>query len=74
MLTKQVLREIAEARQTDAQQLFHALRYDGAVYLVGDWSIVTTWAPEARYQPVGQVDSTKAQSMIESVRNLLGVL
>jgi len=131
VLKKQVLRQIAEARLTDAQQLFQAQRYDGAVYLcgyaieialkaricdtlnwpefpeknnefkdlasfrthnldillrlsgleaqikqthMGDWSIVMTWDPEARYQPVGHVDSARAQSMIDSVKNLLEVL
>ena len=39
-----------------------------------DWSIVGSWAPEARYKPVGSATRNEAKDMIEATRNLLRVL
>jgi hypothetical protein len=41
---------------------------------LADWSVVATWNPEARYEPVGKVAQADAQKMLASVRVLLGIL
>lgn len=41
---------------------------------LSDWSTITTWDPEFRYNPIGTVDENDAESMIESAENLLEIL
>lgn len=131
MLTISDLQEIAQERLEEANVLFGANKYDGAMYLCGyavevtlkaricqtldwngypstrkefqnyqsfrthklevllrlsgienkiitgflvEWSVVADWDPEMRYRPIGHVSQTKAKSMIDSARTLLGVL
>jgi HEPN domain-containing protein len=38
------------------------------------WSEVSRWAPEVRYNPVGQVGRKKAMEMIQAIESLLAVL
>lgn len=39
-----------------------------------EWSIVAQWNPEARYNPIGNVQDSDAQDMLESTRELLKIL
>jgi len=39
-----------------------------------EWSAVATWDPEARYRPIGQVDTAKVALMLFSAATLLRVL
>jgi len=41
---------------------------------LSEWSTITTWDPEFRYNPIGTVDENDAESMIESAENLLEIL
>ncbi|MEO6050998.1 MAG: hypothetical protein ABIP78_06665 [Pyrinomonadaceae bacterium] len=131
MIDKATLRKIARERLKDAQALFNAGRYDGAIYLGGyvvelgikwricktlnwlefpqtrvefqgkqsfkthnldrllvfsgvenkvkakylaEWSIVATWDPEARYNPIASASKEDASSLLEAARKLLSVL
>src|SRR5437660_7111863 len=42
-------------------------------YLV-EWSVVATWDPEARYNPIGSAAKSDAESLLESAKTLLGAL
>lgn len=44
------------------------------VNLFPEWTIVSQWNPEARYQPVGTIAATTARSMIAAARKVLGKL
>ncbi len=131
MITTADLKKIAQGRLKDAEVLFAAGRYDGAIYLSGyvvevalkcricetlkwsgfpqsnnefksyqsfkthdlevllklsgveqeikatnfaEWSAVTSWNPETRYNPVGQSSQPEAELMIEAVTILLEAL
>lgn len=41
---------------------------------LAEWSAVTTWDPEARYNPIGSASKTDAELLIEAARKLLSVL
>ncbi|MCP4107068.1 MAG: HEPN domain-containing protein [Desulfobacteraceae bacterium] len=124
MMERKELKKIARARLKDAEALFNARRYDGAVYLCGyaielalknricktlkweeypvskklnnfkthdlalllqlagiekkisttffaEWSIVSEWNSELRYQEIGSVTKDEAQLMIDSTKILL---
>jgi hypothetical protein len=125
------LMTIARERLTDAESLYHANRFDGAVYLCGyaielalkhkicqtlnwagfpstsrefenykslkthnlavllsftgiealvkstyltEWSAVSNWNPEERYNISGQVSQSDALLMLNSANTLLGIL
>ena len=131
MLTISEIQLIAQARLKDAEVLFEAHRYEGAVYLCGyvvelglkykicntldwdgypstrkefgnyssfkthklgvllhlsgteehiksdflaEWSVVSEWDPEDRYQPIGNIDEDDARLMLESAATILGEL
>ena len=131
MLKKLDIQLIAQARLKDAEVLFEAQRYEGAVYLCGyvvelglkykicktlnwddfpltskefqnystfkthkldvllhlsgaeenikskflaEWSVVSEWDPEDRYQPIGNIKEEDAKSMLESVTTISGEL
>ncbi len=42
--------------------------------LLAEWSAVTGWDPESRYNPIGNVSSHDAQLMISSAKTLLAKL
>jgi HEPN domain-containing protein len=128
MISVQELKKISKARLKDAEALYSARRYDGAVYLCGyaietalkvrictnlewtefpqtsgefrnyqsfkthdldillrltgienkirrshltEWSVVSNWDSESRYNPIGNVTQTDALSMINSTKTLL---
>lgn len=131
MLKKSDIQLIAQARLKDAEVLFEAQRYEGAVYLCGyvvelglkykicktlswddfpltraefqnystfkthkldvllhlsgaeenlkskflaEWSVVSEWDPEDRYQPIGNIKEEDARLMIESATTISGEL
>ena len=39
--------------------------------LIVEWSNVATWSPESRYNPVGDTELAKAESMLSSAKMLL---
>ena len=39
-----------------------------------DWSVVAQWSPDARYNPIGNVQHSDAKDMLESTKELLKVL
>lgn len=39
-----------------------------------DWSNVNQWNPEMRYSDIGNVSSVDAKDMIDSIKNLMGVI
>jgi len=41
------------------------------VHMFSEWTVVSQWSPESRYQPVGTVTLTSVHSMIAAVRRLL---
>lgn len=41
---------------------------------LAEWSAVAAWDPEARYNPIGSVIKTDADSLVEAARTLLRVL
>lgn len=41
---------------------------------LAEWSAVSSWDPEARYNPIGSVTKTKAEIFLEAVNELLKVL
>lgn len=41
---------------------------------LADWSIVAQWNPEARYNPIGNVQGSDAKDMLESTKELLKIL
>lgn len=41
---------------------------------LAEWSVVSIWNPEARYNPIGVVDPTDATLMINSAKTLIGIL
>ena len=44
-----------------------------ATYLA-EWSVISTWNPEARYNPVGVVSQSDANLMINSAKALIEIL
>lgn len=131
MLKRLDIQLIAQARLKDAEVLFEAKRYEGAVYLCGyvvelglkykicktlnwdgypltrkqfqnyssfkthklnvllrlsgaeenikskflaEWSVVSEWDPEDRYQPIGNIKEEDAKLMLESVTTISGEL
>ena len=42
--------------------------------LLAEWSAVTEWDPQSRYNPIGNVSSHDAQLMISSAKTLLAKL
>lgn len=131
MLKKLDIQSIVHARLKDAEVLFEAQRYDGAVYLCGyavelglkykicktlnwdgypltrnefegystfkthkldvllhlsgaeenikskflaEWSAVSEWKPENRYQPIGNINEEEARLMLESATTISGKL
>src|SRR4051812_34038390 len=131
MIASGELRVLAQGRLGDAEALFSAGRFDGAVYLCGyslelqlkaricqtlnwpefpstgsefagissfkthdldvllrlsgvesmirtghlvAWSAAAGWEPEMRYRPIGTASQAEAQSIIEAVKALVGVL
>lgn len=131
MLKKLDIQLIAQALLKDAEVLFEAQRYEGAVYLCGyvaelglkykicktlnwdgypltrnqfknylsfkthkldvllhlsgaeenikskflaEWSVVSEWDPEDRYQPIGNIKEEDAKLMLESVTTISGEL
>lgn len=41
---------------------------------LAEWSAVSIWNPEARYNPIGMVNSADATLMINSAKTLIGML
>jgi HEPN domain-containing protein len=41
---------------------------------LADWSVVAQWNPEARYNPIGNVQDSDAKDMLESTKELLKIL
>lgn len=41
---------------------------------LAEWSAITIWDPEVRYNPIGSVDKTDAELMIDSAEKLMDVL
>lgn len=39
-----------------------------------EWSAVTSWDPQARYNPIGTIGKADAELMIESAKKLLRIL
>jgi HEPN domain-containing protein len=39
--------------------------------LLAEWSIVASWNPESRYNPVGTIQETDAKDMIDSTKELI---
>lgn len=39
-----------------------------------EWSAITSWEPEARYNPIGTIGKDDAELMIESAEKLLRIL
>jgi len=39
-----------------------------------EWSAITSWDPEARYNPIGTIGKVDAELMIESAEKLLSIL
>jgi len=131
MLKISEIKLIAQARLKDAEVLFEAQRYEGAVYLCGyvvelglkykicktlnwddfpltrgefknyssfkshdldvllhlsgaeenikskflaEWSAVSEWNPEKRYEPIGNVKEEEARLMLESATTISGEL
>lgn len=44
-----------------------------SVYLA-EWSIISNWNPEARYNPTGSISGADAALMINSAQTLIGIL
>ena len=44
-----------------------------ATYLA-EWSAVSLWSPEARYNPIGAINSADATFMINSTKTLINIL
>lgn len=42
--------------------------------LLPEWSAVTSWDPEARYNPIGSIGKADAELMVESAEKLLRIL
>jgi hypothetical protein len=42
--------------------------------LFPEWTVVSQWNPEARYQPVGSATAPKVRQMLASVRKILETL
>lgn len=42
--------------------------------LFAEWSVVATWDPESRYNPIGNISATDAQQMISSTKSILAKL
>ncbi len=126
MATRNELKELAKLRLEEAETLFNAGLYDGAVYICGyviefalkaricqlldineypssgklksayavhdfeqllllsglqkkislahadlhtNWSIIIPWSPEMRYQPKGTISKSKAEEILNAVRD-----
>lgn len=41
---------------------------------LADWSVVAQWNPEARYNPIGNVQDSDAKDMLESTEKVLKIL
>ena len=41
---------------------------------LSDWSIVISWNPELRYDPIGKVTAQRAKDMTDAVTSLLTAL
>lgn len=39
-----------------------------------DWSVVTQWNPDLRYEPASSVTAQRAQDMLDSAKRLIAVL
>jgi HEPN domain-containing protein len=44
------------------------------VHLFAEWTVVSQWSPESRYQPVGTVTATTTQGMISAAQKILADL
>ena len=63
-------------RTHDLDVLLHLSGVEGAIktHTLAEWSRVAGWDPEIRYNPIGRVTETAAQSMVESTAVLLSRL
>lgn len=73
------LREFGDYRSFQTHKLLVLLRLSGIEdriknQYMADWSIASTWAPEARYNPVGGVTPLEAETMIKAAEVLLKVI
>lgn len=64
MLTAANLKVLARARLAGREQYIK-------VSLFPEWSIVSQWNPEARYQAIGTVAAPAVRNMIAASRKLL---
>lgn len=57
----------------DLDVLLHLSGLEDKVKLkyMAAWSIVAQWNPEARYNPIGNVNDTDAKDMLDSTKELL---
>jgi len=57
----------------DLDVLLHLTGLEDKVKLkyMAAWSIVAQWNPEARYNPIGNVNDTDAKDMLDSTKELL---
>ncbi|WP_321319596.1 HEPN domain-containing protein [Labilibaculum sp.] len=72
-------REFQEYRSFKTHNLDILLSLSGLeskikIYHFVDWSNVNQWNPEMRYSDIGNVTSTEAKDMIDSIKNLMGVI
>ena len=63
-------------RTHDLDVLLHLSGVEGDIltHAFSEWSTVAVWDPEIRYNPIGRVTETAAQSMVESTAVLLSRL
>jgi hypothetical protein len=69
-------KEFQDLQSFKTHKLDILLRLSGAetkikVKFLSDWSVVATWDPEARYQPIGTATRQEARSMIDSTKSIL---
>ena len=57
----------------DLDVLLHLTGLEDKVKLkyMAEWSIVTQWNPEARYNPIGNVQESDARDMLDSTKELI---
>ena len=74
--TRNEFKEYSSFKTHDLDVLLHLSGSEKSVKntFLAEWSIVATWDPESRYNPIGQVSLNDAQLMISSVKTLMAKL
>ena len=69
-------RKYSNFKTHDLDVLLHLSGCEDKIKLkhFSDWSVVAQWNPEARYNPIGNVQSTDAKDMLESTKEILKIL